>query len=61
MIEHAGFAVTAGVRRSLGDGRYRAGRPSAIQASEGYFETMTGASRAGKQALSILLSECPPD
>jgi hypothetical protein len=65
MIEHIDFAVTV-----KNHGRppkpwrweiYRAGRTSAIQSSEVYFETMTEASRAGKQALSLILSECPPD
>jgi hypothetical protein len=63
MIKHPDFAVTVKNR-----GRppkpwkweiYRAGRASAIQTSNVYFETMTEASRAGQQALSILLSEHP--
>jgi hypothetical protein len=65
MIEHPDFAVTVKNR-----GRppkpwkweiYRAGRGSAIKISAVYFETMTEASRSGKQALSILLSEYPAD
>jgi hypothetical protein len=38
---------------------YRAGRTSAIQCSEAFFETMTEASRAGKTALGLRLSEHP--
>lgn len=34
---------------------YRAGRPSAIEQSAVYFQTMTSASRAGKEALRQLL------
>ena len=36
---------------------YRAGRNSAIECSAVFFETMTEASRAGKVALHLLLSE----
>lgn len=36
---------------------YRAGRNSAIECSAIFFETMTEASRAGKAALNVLLSE----
>lgn len=36
---------------------YRAGRNSAIKQSEVSFSTMTEASRAGKKALSLFLSE----
>jgi len=36
---------------------YRAGRNSAIKHAEVYFSTITEASRAGKKALSVLLSE----
>lgn len=65
MIEHADFAVTVKNRgrppRPWRWEIYRAGRTSAILTSEVYFETMTEASRAGKQALSILLSEYPAD
>lgn len=38
---------------------YRAGRTSPIQQSGGCFEFMTDASRAGKIALKLLLSEHP--
>jgi hypothetical protein len=65
MIEHADFTVTVKNRgRPPKPWRweiYRAGRTSAIQTSEVYFETMTEASRAGKKALSIFLSEYPAD
>ena len=37
---------------------YRAGRRSPIGQSEAFFESMTQASREGKQALKLLLSEC---
>lgn len=40
---------------------YRAGRTSAIGHSEVFFESMTEANRAGKRALSLLLSEYPGD
>jgi hypothetical protein len=36
---------------------YRAGRTSAIEQSSVYFETMTMASRAGKEALKQLLGK----
>lgn len=36
---------------------YRAGRTSPIEHSDIYFETMSEATRAGKAALAILLSE----
>jgi len=36
---------------------YRAGRTSPIDRSEAFFETMAEASRAGKVALALLLSE----
>ena len=38
---------------------YRAGRTSPIECSALYFETMTAASRAGKAALTQLLTEFP--
>ena len=38
---------------------YRAGRASAIACSERFFETATEASRAGKAALKLMLSEYP--
>ena len=38
---------------------YRAGRTSAIERSKAFFETATEASRAGKRALHLLLSEYP--
>ena len=36
---------------------YRAGRTSPIEYSPVYFETMTAANKAGKDALKLLLSE----
>jgi hypothetical protein len=36
---------------------YRAGRTSPIEHSQIYFETMSEASRAGKAALKLMLSE----
>jgi hypothetical protein len=38
---------------------YRAGRKSPIKQSDVYFGTVTEANRAGRKALSLLLSECP--
>ena len=38
---------------------YRAGRTSPIEYSSVYFETMTAANKAGKDALKLLLSEFP--
>ena len=61
MIDHPDFSV---VVKRRGPPRtpwrweiYRAGRNSAIVCSEVFFETMTEASRAGKAALTVLLSE----
>jgi hypothetical protein len=61
MIEHPDFSVVVKNR-----GRppapwkweiYRAGRNSPIKQSDAFFDTMTEASRAGKKALTLLLSE----
>ena len=38
---------------------YRAGRASPIECSSIYFESMTAANKAGKEALRSLLSEFP--
>jgi hypothetical protein len=38
---------------------YRAGRTSPIEHSEIYFESMSAASRAGKEALKAMLSDAP--
>jgi hypothetical protein len=38
---------------------YRAGRTSPIEYSSVYFETMTAANKAGKDALKLLLSDFP--
>jgi hypothetical protein len=61
MIGHPDFSV---VVKRRGPPRqswcweiYRAGRNSAIECSEIFFETMSEASRAGKTALNVLLSE----
>jgi hypothetical protein len=65
IIVHPDFAVTVKNRgRPPKPWRweiYRAGRGSPIKTSEVYFQTMTEANRAGKQALSILLSAYPAD
>jgi hypothetical protein len=63
MIGHKDFSIV--VRHSAPPPRpwrweiYRAGRTSAIDHSEVYFESMTEANRAGKAALRLLLSEYP--
>ncbi len=61
MIAHPDFSVVV-KRRGLPPKPwrweiYRAGRNSAIVSSEIFFETVTEASRAGKTALNVLLSE----
>ena len=38
---------------------YRAGRASPVEYSSVYFETMTAANKAGKEALKLFLSEFP--
>lgn len=38
---------------------YRAGRTSPIETSLVFFETITAANKAGKEALRLLLSELP--
>jgi len=38
---------------------YRAGRNSPIECSSSYYETVTAANRAGKEALKQLLTEFP--
>jgi hypothetical protein len=61
MIDHADFSVA--VKRRADSPKpwrweiYRAGRNSPIGCSQIFFETMTEASRAGKAALHVLLSE----
>ena len=64
-IGHPDFAVTVKHRgqppRPWRWEIHRAGRASAIRTSEACFETMTEASRAGKKALNILLSDYPAD
>jgi hypothetical protein len=61
MIDHPDFSVVVKLRapppKSWRWEIYRAGRNSAIECSTTLFETMTEASRAGKAALHLLLSE----
>lgn len=61
MIDHPDFSVVVKHRapppKSWRWEIYRAGRNSAIECSEVFFETMTEATRAGKAALHLLLSE----
>jgi hypothetical protein len=63
MIDHADFSVV--VKNKAPPPKpwqweiYRAGRTSAIDRSKAFFETATEANRAGKVALSLLLSEYP--
>ena len=63
MIDHADFAV---VVNQIAPGPkswrweiYRAGRKSPIERSKVLFDSVKDASRAGKAALSVLLSEFP--
>lgn len=61
MIGHPDFSVVvkggAPLPKSWRWEIYRAGRNSAIARSKIFFTTMTEASRAGKAALDLLLSE----
>jgi hypothetical protein len=61
MIEHSDFSVVVKRRGPPPNPWrweiYRAGRNSAIVCSEIFFATMTEASRAGRAALNVLLSE----
>jgi hypothetical protein len=61
MVDHPDFSVVVKYRapppKSWRWEIYRAGRNSAIESSKTFFETMTEASRAGKAALDLLLSE----
>jgi hypothetical protein len=63
MLEHSDFSVVIKNRaRPPKPWRweiYRAGRTSAILQSEIFFETATEANRAGKSALSLMLSDYP--
>jgi hypothetical protein len=63
MIDHADFSVVVKHRapppKPWRWEIYRAGRSSPIEHSEAFFESMTEAHRAGKRALSLLLSEYP--
>jgi hypothetical protein len=63
MIDHSDFTVVV-KHRALGPKSwrweiYRAGRTSPIERSKVLFKSVTDASRAGKVALSLLLSEFP--
>jgi hypothetical protein len=62
MIDHADFSVVVKNRapppKPWRWEIYRAGRTSPIDHSEIFFASMTEANRAGKAALSLLLSEC---
>jgi hypothetical protein len=63
MINHPDFSVviknSAPLPKPWGWEIYRAGRTSPIERSKAFFETATEAGRAGKVALSVLLSEFP--
>jgi hypothetical protein len=63
MIDHEDFSVVVKHRapppKSWRWEIYRAGRASAIDHSEVYFDSITAASRAGKAALKLMLSEYP--
>jgi hypothetical protein len=63
MIEHPDFSVVVKHRapppKSWRWEIYRAGRNSAIEHSDIFFESMTEAHRAGKVALGLLLSDYP--
>jgi hypothetical protein len=65
MIDHEDFSVVVKHRapppKSWRWEIYRAGRTSAIDHSEVFFESMTEANRAGKAALRRMLSEYPAD
>jgi len=61
MIDHPDFSVVIKRRASPPKSWrweiYRAGRNSAIECSKIFFESMTDASRAGKAALHLMLTE----
>jgi hypothetical protein len=63
-LEHPGFSVVVKSRakppKQWKWEIYRAGRNSPIQQSVACFETMSEASRVGKAALKLLLSEYHP-
>jgi hypothetical protein len=63
MIDHEDFSVVVKHRalppKSWRWEIYRAGRASAIEHSEVYFDSIMAASRAGKAALKFMLSEYP--
>jgi len=61
MTDHSDFAVVVKNRGHLPSPWkweiYRAGRNSPVKQSEVYFSSVTEANRAGRKALSLLLSE----
>jgi hypothetical protein len=63
MIDHEDFSVVVKNRapppKPWRWEIYRAGRTSPIEHSKAFFESMAEASRAGKVALGLLLSEYP--
>jgi len=64
MIDHEDFSVVVKKHRASPPKSWRweiyhAGRTSAIDHSEVYFDPMTKANRAGKAALKLMLSEYP--
>jgi hypothetical protein len=63
MLEHDDFSVVIKNRaRPPKPWRweiYRAGRGSPVRQSEKFFETATEATRAGKTALAVMLSDYP--
>ena len=64
MLEHEDFGVVVKNRAKPPKPWqweiYRAGRTSPISRSAEFFATVGDATRAGKKALQLLLSECPP-
>ena len=64
MLEHEDFGVVVKNRAKLPKPWQweidRAGRTSPISRSAEFFATVGDATRAGKKALQLLLSECPP-
>jgi hypothetical protein len=63
MIDHADFSVVVNqivpAPRSWRWEIYRAGRTSPIEHSQGLFDSMAAANRAGRVALRFLLTEFP--
>ena len=65
MIDHEDFSVVVKHRapppKSWRWEIYRAGRKSPVEQSKEFFDSMTEATRAGKIALQLFLSEFPGD